>query len=671
MDNITTGQTVSGNTGSPITFGNQVVPDFDNLHSFTVKGHNSWGTTTMNGEVNIYQSHTYADAVSVSASANPVLEPGNTVTLTASATYVGDLTWQWYLNGSPVGESWYQYPKFPATYTLADGDQLYVKMTDNYPCLSTPNPVSSNTFIMNVVDHVWTGDNSGSWNDAGNWNPSSIPSSDANIYFTQPNGPSLGINTSVTCHNIIVKNTWYFSISYNGSLTLTGTLTLNGPDGLYIQSNSGGTGSLIDNGIAGTGTAYVETSISKDVWHYLSSPISDATANNFPGDYLMASDPTNSSGWGNWISDPSTPLQVMRGYSCWKPSTSSTSEAFDGHLNTGTETFTGNRTATDPNAGWHLVGNPFPSSINLTSSGITWDQFEPTAYFYDGSQYLAYPTTDGLGTHSQYVPPEQGFFVHINDSHVGTSTLTFTNSARTHSTESFLKDTPAIQNEFFMVASGSANAYSDRATVHFNPDATSGYDPGYDAYKLQGLNEAPQLYTSVGDTKVTCNSLPFDKKNMVIPMGFSCGLPGTYTLTADSLRTFENAISISLEDLKLNITQDLRTNPVYSFVYDTIDNPNRFVLHFYNPTFGVTNLENIQPVQIYSFGNAIYIRSHDGNLQEGTVFIYDLVGKEIFLTSLSDKILNRITPEVAEGFYLVRVMTNLGAYNAKVYLTNQ
>jgi hypothetical protein len=221
-----------------------------------------------------------------------------------------------------------------------------------------------------------------------------------------------------------------------------------------------------------------------------------------------------------------------------------------------------------------------------------------------------------------------------------------------------------------MKALGTANNHSDLASIYFTPDATINYDKGYDAYKLWGNNDAPQIYTRIGNINVTCNSLPFDQKNMVVPMGFSSGLPGTYTLIADSLGTFENVISISLEDLKLNTTQDLRTNPVYNFTYDTLDDPNRFVLHFGNPYFGVNDSKNIQPVQIYSFGNAIYIKSQDGNLQQGSVFVYDLIGKDLFNGTFSNQVLNRITPGVVEGYYVVKVVTDQGVYTGKVYLKN-
>ena len=219
-----------------------------------------------------------------------------------------------------------------------------------------------------------------------------------------------------------------------------------------------------------------------------------------------------------------------------------------------------------------------------------------------------------------------------------------------------------------MVASGSVNTYTDKVSVHFDPNTTSGYDPGYDAYKLSGLSDAPSLCIRIGDTSLTCNSLPFDKKNIVVPMGFSCGLAGTYTLFADSLTTFDNGISISLEDLKLHSLQDLRTNPVYNFIYDTSDDPDRFVLHFDDPTFGVTGLTNVQPVQIYSFGNSIYIKSEDGNPLKGNVILYDLLGKELFHHPLANNVLNRFTPVVTNGYYLVRVMTEQETYNGKVYL---
>jgi hypothetical protein len=154
----------------------------------------------------------------------------------------------------------------------------------------------------------------------------------------------------------------------------------------------------------------------------------------------------------------------------------------------------------------------------------------------------------------------------------------------------------------------------------------------------------------------------------VTHLGFIYGINGQYTLKADSLNTFANNITISLEDLKLSTTQDLRLYPSYTFTHDTLDNANRFLLHFYNPSFGIGEQTVEKAVQIYSFEDHLYIKSLDGTLLKGNVTVYDLLGKEIFHHPLSNATLNRFTPGVRDGYYFVRVVTGEGTYNGKVFL---
>jgi hypothetical protein len=471
-------------------------------------------------------------------------------------------------------------------------------------------------------------------------------------------------------NNLTVKSLAWLTNATGCTLNVTGNL--------IVKSDATGTGSFINNGTI-NGTAKVERYLTTGKWHYISTPISDGLSGIFQNDYLRTSDPTNATGWGAYITGTTDLLQVMRGYACWKPGSNSSFETFIGTLNTGTKTFTGSRYNADPSfRGWHLVGNPYPSAIDLTT-GITWDQFEHAAYFWNegesgnplyssGNYDVALTSPANFGTHPSYAPPTQGFFVNILATYEGSSTLTITNASRVHNGVTFLKDAPALTNGLMMTVNSGVNSYSDKITVHFNPHATASYDPGYDAYKLQGLVEAPQLYTKIGNVNVTCNSLPFDNNNMVIPMGFTCGLNGQYTLTADSLGTFADNIAISLEDLKLSTTQDLRLYPSYTFTHDTLDNANRFMLHFYNPSFGIGEQAIDKAVQIYSFGDHLYIKSLDGTLLKGIVTVYDLLGKDIFHHTLANTVLNRFTPSVNAGYYFVRVVTSEGTYNGKVFL---
>jgi hypothetical protein len=500
------------------------------------------------------------------------------------------------------------------------------------------------------------------------------PASYSNLILSGSGTKTLGENVAVN-NNLTINSGSVMTVPSTMALTVSGTTNLNGAGCLILHSDASGTASFIDNGITGTGSATMERYLTTDIHHFISAPISNATAND-----LRTSDPTATHGWAPWIVDPATPLQVMRGYDCWKPASNPALETFTGALNTGNQTFTGNRNGSDPYAGWHLVGNPYPSAIDLTT-GITWDKFEPTAYFWDqagsypvpypsGGNYDVYPAYGAFGTHSQYAPPEQGFYVHIVNTWTGSSVLTFTNAARVHNGVTFLKDQRTITNGLMITASSVINTYSDKITVQFKPETTADYDPGYDAYKLGGLKEAPQLYTMIGETKISCNSMPFSEKNMVIPVYFSCGLSGQYTLTADSLGTFQSNAGISLQDLKLNTTQDLRLNRVYSFSYDTLDSPGRFLLHVYNPSFGVDDVKKDNRIQIYSFGSSVYIRSTDGSALSGDIFIYDVIGRELYQGQLVSNMLDRITPGIHEGYYAVRVVSRDGVYSGKVYLGN-
>jgi PKD repeat protein len=62
-------------------------------------------------------------------------------------------------------------------------------------------------------------------------------------------------------------------------------------------------------------------------------------------------------------------------------------------------------------------------------------------------------------------------------------------------------------------------------------------------------------------------------------MGFDCGTNGTFTMNFEGLNTFDATSYITVEDRKTNIFHDVRSGN-YTFTGDTLDNLNRFVIHF-------------------------------------------------------------------------------------------
>ena len=455
-----------------------------------------------------------------------------------------------------------------------------------------------------------------------------------------PSGISLHANRTLN-GSLTIADTKKFVIPVGISLTVNGTITLNGNECLDIMSD----GSFIDNGTPsdGTGTAIVERYIAANAWHYISSPVQSCLTASFIGDYIKPY-AEGTLAFGPYIVSPSATLNPVQGYALW-PTTNQTVYFSGGKLNTGSletgvsRTYTG-QTGNDEYDGWNLVGNPYPCVVDLDLVHDIWDSVEETAYFWDPSlsvsgNYSVYPARNGFGTHSQYVPAMQGFFVRCNAvaSHQtpGLGTIRFNNASKVHSSEIFLKGTNQISNTLFIKVTGSANAFSDELVVCFNPSTSAGYDPGYDAYKLWGLKEAPQIYTIIdNDVCLTVNALPFDKANVVVPMGFKTEIPGKYELVIDSIGTFGEEVSIILEDLKLQKTQDMKSIPEYEFNYEENDLPARFLLRFNNSKLGVAAVEKLQPLKICAYDADIFVYNFSGKNVNGTVLLYDIAGRELY-----------------------------------------
>jgi hypothetical protein len=669
--------TASATAGNTLSMGvfNQTAGTFnDGGYTITVTGTgaSTWtksGTYTASGTVNFTGA---SPQIGVSNFNNLQISVGSTATLTGNATVAGNLTVStgtFDLSGNTANRS-----GAGGTLTVTNGASLKIGGTNTFPTNYTAHTLgASSTVEYSGSAQTVSGETYGNLTLSGSGTktmPGSVMNIGGNFTMDGTASATAGANITVT-GNLILNSSSQLIIPVLKDLTVSGSTTINSTDGLYLKSDDTGSASFIDNGTI-SGTAKVERYLTGSNWHIVSSPTTDATANVFLNAYLKRyNELTHDFEYITSVSDPLTP---MKGFFVWVDPIST--NVFSGTLNTGPLNISVSRTwnpaGWSPDYipgydGWNLVGNPYPSAVDLSLLTGSWTSVEATAWFWDpgAGVYKVYPSGGG-GSHLQYCPPEQGFFVH---NYTGSSgTVIMNHAARVHNGEGFLKASDDPANLLRITAAGTINSYNDELSVYFNDNRTQGYEPGYDAWKYSGLTEAPQIYTLVNNQKVSVNALPFSQKNITIPMGFTTNIPGNYTLVATNLGSFDEGIDISLEDLKLSVTQDLRMNPVYNFSHDTTNDPNRFVLHFYNPSFGIAENNIDRAVQIFSFGNAIYIKSQDGNLHEGTVFVYDLIGKELFHGTLSNQILNRFSPNVVEGYYLVRVMTDAGTYNGKVYL---
>ncbi len=479
--------------------------------------------------------------------------------------------------------------------------------------------------------------------------------------------------------NLIITNDASLTLPAGSFLTVSGTLTNNsGIEGLLIQSTAAATGSLIHNtvGVNGTARRYIPKYVSDATgWHYLSSPVAQqairpefvASPNPDPdNDFYKFSEPDylwiNSKVVGGaWNVDFEDNFVVGRGYAV--AYADDVTKVFEGDLNAGDFTFDGTTTpaityTADVGIGWNLMGNPYPS-------GLGWDECSRTnidgsVYVFDGDngQYISWNGTVG-SLADGIVPPMNAFFIKASEN----PSLTIRNDARVHATANFYKSENFVEDLLVLKVEG--NGFSDKTYIHFNPDATNDFDTEFDAYKLSGIEAAPQLYTKTADTRLSINELPYSEEEIAIPLSLKIGQDGQYTISV-AQNTFWETVDISLKDLQTQITYDLRTTTQLTINHSTINETDRFLLLIN----GATGIEETLPendgIEIYSYGNQVFIKTEKpGQMQVG---VYNLLGQQMLqrnLTGFQNQSGLEIHPT---GFYLVTVKTDNTYKTKKVFI---
>jgi hypothetical protein len=466
----------------------------------------------------------------------------------------------------------------------------------------------------------------GNWFNPANWNPC-VPTSETAVTIPGgvPNFPTLYFNAS--CASILIQD--------GGSFI--------GAERLDVAQGE------------------VQRYFANSDFHFLSSPVTSINFGTvFPlnQDAVWAREYNEPSGdWVNlFIADY---MEVGKGYSIQM--TEPQMATFPGIFNSTnvTKPLSYANTGGDPNrVGWNLLGNPFQSALSwniILNAGGPIPIVEASAYVWNGVQYVSWNGFTGSLT-GGIIPPQNGFFVKAI---APGFSFNIPLAARVHSNIPFYKEN--LANLLQLRAEG--NGYNDETFIRFNGEATPLFDGSHDAYKLWGLENAPQLYSIIPNEVLSINELPFEG-NEVVRMGFTCGVNGTYSLNASGMESFSSSTPILLEDLKLNILQDLRLNPVYSFNYLTSDNENRFNLHFKAAT-GINDPAN-SGIFVYSYERTVVINNTTG--LNGEVRIFDMTGREIKGANMSSTTETRIYLPVAVGTYIVKVTTAQGTVNQKVFI---
>ncbi|NOY50199.1 MAG: T9SS type A sorting domain-containing protein [Chlorobi bacterium] len=535
---------------------------------------------------------------------------------------------------------------------LETGSTLLGTTTGLYKLVETAGSITT----------IWRG--SGNWTESSKWS-NGIPYDICNAII---DSGDITVDVDAQINDLTMNSQTAMTISSGKTITAGGNLVL--------ESDANGYASFIDEGsISVGGTVTVKKYISADQWHYITSPVQSATANVFYGLYLKYWDEPNKQ-W-IYITAPTEELLSGKGYASWSSSgtTGDISVEFVGTMNTGNYS-PGVTLGGDPdqNYGWNLVGNNYPSAIdwgtdNSPVAGFTKTNLDNTIYFYTGSQYATYNPSgnggDGLGTNgaTQYIASAQGFYVHANAS---SPALTIPQASRLHNSQAFMGNEKLTNNQILLHVD--SDTYSDETVIAFNDLSLEQFETKYDAYKLYGANNAPQLYSFMANEKMAVNTLPFDGDMMSIPVYFEAGSPGIHNITAYGTESFPEDVYVSLEDSKEGLIINLRDEPLYSFYASTSDNPDRFILHFDATTLGRPEFDQTDNTLVFTTDNQIIIENIDGSPLQGKVKVYDILGRRVMESELNPVKRQTITSFLKKGTYIVVLSSNNKVFTKKVVI---
>lgn len=437
-------------------------------------------------------------------------------------------------------------------------------------------------------------------------------------------------------NNAVVTIPSGFNVTLNGSITVSsGSFTLNDNANLIQLSDIANSGNII---VKRNSAALFR--LDYTLW---SSPV---TNDSF---YLQTFSPeTSTNRFYNYssstnlytaIASPSTTnFALGQGYLIRMPNDASSTlrthfaGVFTGLPNNGNITIP--MTNGGAGKGFNLVGNPYPSAINIAqfvadnSANIT-----GTLYYWRKTNNSASPSycTWTAGTfisngESQVVDPNgiiqssQGFFVEALNS---ATAIVFNNGQRTANTMNQIQKTKGVErNTIWLNATNSSGAFSQMA-VGYISDATLGIDEFDGKYYNDGVIALNSLLDNT-EYVVQGRPLPFDGTDEV-PLSFKATNAGDYTIAIDHVDgLFTSSQDIILTDSENGKETNLQSNP-YTFTAQAGTTNTRFSLK-YQKTLGTTTptFED-NSIIVYKKHGVINIKSNVLSIEN--VQLYDIRGR--------------------------------------------
>ncbi|MCO5261596.1 MAG: GEVED domain-containing protein [Lentimicrobium sp.] len=496
-----------------------------------------------------------------------------------------------------------------------------------------------------------------------------------------------------TIKDLIISNSQ--GVSLTGELNILGYVKaaegdLNADGHLTLISSETQT-ALIDGSGNGevTGEVHMQRYLSSAFgYKYVGSPFSDATVAGFGeetdlgasfAEFYRYDEDRESTGWVAYT-DPAAPLSPMSGYAANTGSTPAPMlMSLTGRVNNGVLTpvalYNHDKTYT---RGFNLVGNPYPSPINWDAAeGWVRSNIDDAVYFFDAGGADRYTGTystyiNGIssdGSAGPVIASMQGFFVHVSDgAYPVEGQFGMDNRVRVNNlSAAYHKNTETGYRPLIRLSAAyeASEENIDHLAVYFVENATSGFDSGLDAIKLENTDpEVPNFYsiTECG-RRLSIGAWPLSQAHE-IPLGIKTEKQGMLTFSLISEENLPQGKRVYLKDKANGTVQDLKLKSAYKTSLAAGEVNERFTLllsdyDLSQETFGSGSADAVvRDGLIYAV-----VRLRD---EQVVVKLHNMAGQQLTERTLYGEGEHRLGQAPAPGVYIISVFTGMGTISKKI-----
>ncbi|MCH2023812.1 MAG: fibronectin type III domain-containing protein [Saprospiraceae bacterium] len=377
---------------------------------------------------------------------------------------------------------------------------------------------------------------------------------------------------------------------------------------------------------------------------FYSSPVNNATLNQIDDDCILwlSGNPNSyyyDENTGLWSTPTSLSYPLTNGYGFYQyayiPWIGKIFD-FTGTLNTGNISVP----ITNTNGGgWNIVGNPYPSPIDLFK---LWDNGNNPGVFYRyyNNSYNSYIASMGISN-----PPGvsvnatlmQGFWVREGNGNPGDpvyGTVEFNNSMRV--TDPSINVGNFIKTTIPLFSLAMINQYDTvSSVVYFSNAATDSLDGIYDAHYLNGDNSF-QFATKTGNTYLSINGLPeLDGSSVTIPLYTDISLLDNYTISLTEFSNFTSGTKIMLQDLLLSVSHDL-TKGDYSYIGNPVEGNDRFIITVVSAVLSTDKVQDVATFEAYRCFDNLCVTLPKALDKNASINVYNTLGQTIFSSTLEE-----------------------------------